>query len=100
MGLTKEELEFWGTEENFSNHTHCDDDSGPMYKHEYVKKLTDKIAILFAHISEDLEIKLKDSNAIFKLKKEIEQLKALLKHEQPFIDLKNRLDPDKMSGDL
>lgn len=48
MELTEEELKFWGTKENFFNHTHCDDNSDIVYPHSYVMKLTNELATLQA----------------------------------------------------
>lgn len=44
--MKQEELEYWGTEENFNNHSHCNDVSGPIYSHEYVIKLTNRIKLV------------------------------------------------------
>lgn len=96
--LTADELEYWGSEENFANHTHCDDNSEVVYSHEYVKKLT----FLLKNYKEWVEA-YKESNTIYMntmvdkvfeimaLKKEIRELKKAIEEESEFIEMKKRL---------
>jgi hypothetical protein len=66
--MKTEELKYWGTEDNFLNHMHCDDGLEPIFTLEYVKQVRNKTIDEAIDIVTDYQ----DANPLV-----IERLKAL-----------------------